>query len=197
MRRPAFALLAASVGALACVSYEDLPLCEALTARQRPSLECRQSDEAAAWQAKLAWEVLRRSQWQYPYGVPLHVEVDDAGRVGRVCVGSTAQEAGWSTRDRVAASLRSLRASPPAPACMAGTTVKLDGTLAEQGLPEGSEPPPLGMTPCEGPADHHQHCPSEQRVVCAVLRDGGRRSYLNACEACRERDVIGWFDFQC
>lgn len=195
MTRPALALVAATV--LACVSYEELPLCGAVSARERPTLACRESDEAAAWQSLLAWEILRRSQWQYPYGVPLNVEVDDGGRVGRVCVGSAGQEAGWSTRDRVAASLPSLRSAPPAPACMSGTTVRLSRTLYEQGVPEGSEPPPLGMTPCEGPPEEFRHCPSERRVVCGVLRDRNRRSYPNACEACRDPDVIGWFDFHC
>ena len=187
--------LLAAAGLFACItSYDELPLCGAFDWGAAATRDCADSDEVQAYQARLAHEVLRRSQWEYPAGVPLHVGIDARGRVGPVCVGSPTREAGWSTRDRVAASLRFLRAAPAAPACLTGTTVDLSSVLMERSTSASAELP-LGARSCRGLRD--AACTSRFEHVCGVYRDGRRRSFTNACIACSDDGVVGYFELPC
>jgi hypothetical protein len=180
----------------ACVSYDELPLCGPYDWGAAATRVCSDSDEVTAWRASLAQLVLRRSQWVHPMKVPLHVGVDDRGRVGPVCVGSATADPGWSTRDRVAASLRQLRAAPPAPACLAGTTVDLTAALVEGGAP-ASYAGPIGMIACEPDARDRDDCSQRIEWVCGTLDDDTRKPYRNACEACSDRRVLGFFETYC
>jgi hypothetical protein len=157
---------------------------------------CSDSDEAKAWRATLAGLVLRRSQWSYPMGVPLYVGVDGAGRVGPVCVGSATSDPSWSTRDRVGASLPQLRAAPPAPACLTGTTVDLTAALVESSAP-GSYAGPLGLIACAPDARDVDDCPQEIDWVCGIQRNEARQPYRNGCTACTDRRVIGYYETYC
>jgi hypothetical protein len=186
----------AAAALAACVSYDDLPLCGPYDWNQAAARVCTDSDEAQAYRRFLAEQVLRRSQWSYPMGVPLHVGVDRSGRVGPVCVGSPTQEPSWSTRDRVAASLRNLRAAPAAPACLAGTTVDLTSALVEWGAPD-SYSGPIGLIPCEPDSREVDDCPVRIEWVCGVHRDDTRAAYRNACHACNDSRVLGYTETYC
>ncbi len=189
---------------LGCITpYDELPLCSSgagaagagtLMRSSRPTSVCRTSEEVQAYEDLLAFEVLRRSQWQFPNGVPLHVELDANRRVARVCVGNAASPPSWSVRDRVASSLRALRATPAAPACLAGTTLNLTSALVTGSVRDPFRFP-IGMTDC--PELRNIRCVNQLRHVCAYYRDGRRRSFDNACEACREELVVGYMDFVC
>lgn len=181
---------------VACVTpYDELPLCGLVATRDLAPSACAKTKEAKAYREQLANEVLRRSQWEYPPRLPLRVQLDPGGRVGGVCVGSQKKPPGWNTRDRVASSLRALRAAPPAPACLAGTTVDLTRALMDLGVPPGTPPTPIGMTWCDELRD--SVCANRMETVCAVYDDGRRRTYPNACDACRNPSVVGYLDFTC
>ncbi len=202
MRRSAGFLAVAAL--LGCItSYDALPLCGSdasaagsgtLMRSSRPTTVCRTSEEVQAYEDLLAFEVLRRSQWQFPNGIPLHVDLDANRRVARVCVGNPVSQASWSDRDRVASSLDSLRATPPGPACLAGTTLDLSSALVTGSVRDPFRFP-IGMTDC--PERRNLRCINQLRHVCAYYRDGSRRSFDNACEACREEFVVGYMDFVC
>lgn len=179
---------------LACItSYQELPLCAALSPRDPPPDACVDSAEVEDYQARLAYEILRHSLWEYPNGVPLHVALRPDRRVGLVCVGSERARAGWSDRDRVAASLGALRQLPPAPACLAGTTLDLSGELTRRSVPPGGIRLPHAMLDCR--ELQGQRCVPQP--VCGVFQNGRRRTYPDACEACREPALVGYLEFEC
>ncbi len=202
MRRSAGFLAVAAL--LGCITpYDELPLCSSgtdaagagtLMRSSRPTTVCRTSDEVRDYEDLLASEVLRRSQWQFPNGIPLHVELDANRRVARVCVGNAGSQASWSVRDRVASSLGPLRATPAGPACLAGTTLDLTSALVTGSVRDPFRFP-IGMSDC--PEPRNRRCANQLRHVCAYYRDGRRRSFDNACEACRATHVVGYLDFVC
>lgn len=202
MKRSAVFLAVAAL--LGCItSYDALPLCGSdaraagsgtLMRSSRPTVACRTSDEVRAYEELLAFEVLRRSQWQFPNGIPLHVDLDANRRVARVCVGNPVSRASWSDRDRVASSLDSLRATPPGPACLAGTTLDLSSALVTGSVRDPFRFP-IGMTDC--PERRNLRCVNQLRHVCAYYGDGRHRSFENACEACSDEQVVGYLDFVC
>jgi hypothetical protein len=94
----------------------------------------------------------------------------------------------------VASSLDSLRATPPGPACLAGTTLDLSSALVTGSVRDPFRFP-IGMTDC--PERRNLRCINQLRHVCAYYRDGRHRSFENACEACRDEQVVGYLDFVC
>lgn len=189
-----FGLIVAMAFAGCITPYSELPLCTVDSRGDAPTTSCRLSAPVEQYRAALATEVLRRSQWQYPAGLPLEVKLDANRRVTHVCVGDEESKPGWSTRDRVASSLRSLRSAPPAPECLAGTSFDLSSTLVELSAPDWVVDLPAGMSSCDGYRD--TQCPNLM-AVCGVFRDGRRRSFANACDACQDGRVVGFFDFVC
>ncbi len=200
-RRPARAASSCGAGLvaallLACItSYQELPLCAALSPRDPPPDSCADSAAVVDYEDRLTFEILRHSLWEYPAGVPLHVALRSDRRVGLVCVGSESARPGWSARDRVAASLGALRSLPPGPACLAGTTLDLTGELTRRSIPAGAIRLPVGTRSCR--EFQGVRCVPQPVEVCAVFQDGRRRTYPNACEACREPSVVGYLDFEC
>jgi hypothetical protein len=193
-RRPCGLLLAIAIAG--CITpYDELPLCVGDARGEAPTTECSLSQEVETYRAALAHQVLRWSQWQYPPGLPLRVRLSEQRRVTDVCVGSPGREPSWSERDRVAASMRHLRAVPSGPTCLAGTTLELSGTLVAASIPDWAAHLPAGMTSCARYRDGS--CPSPLTTVCGVHKDGRRRTYANACAACDEERVVGFFDFHC
>jgi hypothetical protein len=179
-----------------CITpYAELPLCTSDSRGEAPTTSCRLSSAVEEYQAVLATEVLRRSQWQYPPGLPLQVRLNGARRVTGVCVGSQSSKPGWSTRDRVASSLGSLRSALPGPECLANTTIDLSSALLDLSIPEWAASLPPGMESCDGYRD--ESCPNLASAVCGVFKDGRRRTFANACEACEDYAVVGFFDFEC
>ena len=178
--------------AIACVSYDELPLCAAFPG-DLPTSECQATDEVEAYRWALAQEVLRWTQWEFPRNAPLRVHVGDELRVDRVCVGSASADPGWSTRDRVAASLRGLRRVGPAPVCLVDTTLELSGTLVANSFEPGANIP-LAMLPCEADMDR---CINQLDEVCGFFYNGQRKTYPTPCDACADPRVAGYLEFEC
>ena len=51
------------------------------------------------------------------------------------------------------------------------------------------------MVPCTEPRP--EICAQDYRPVCAVLQDGGFKTYSNACSACSDPSVTGYRDGAC
>ena len=203
---PKSCLLVVLLAAACATPLSELPYCSRLDHARTPLTVCQRSEEVQAYEDRLAATILQRSQWQHPGRVPVRVELTEARTVGTVCMGRAEAPPSWSARDRVAASLDDLRSLPAGPECLAGTTLDLTPRLVEMAtgspldgdfrmvracsdfdhrLPDGNPMPP-GWA-----------CAGEREPVCAVYRDGSRRTFPTYCDACRARGVDGFVTGVC
>jgi len=128
--------------------------------------------------------------------LPVVIEFDPRARVESVCVEQGAS-VGRRVRERLDRAIRTLRAMPPAPACLAGTRLELaeDFADASKGWRRKSYRRPEVEELC---TVVEQRCLGAWREpVCALRTDGSRKTYPDACQACRDPAVTGYDAGEC
>jgi hypothetical protein len=121
---------------------------------------------------------------------------DDRARVESVCLESGASLGSRAARAQLDRAIRTLRAMPPAPACLAGTRLELAEDLADanRSWRGGSRTPQVEERCSPG---LQPSCAGWQEPVCALLSDGSRETYPDACQACRDPAVTGYDEGRC
>ena len=85
---------------------------------------------------------------------------------------------------------------PPAPACLAGTRLELAEDFAAASRSRGGRErrqPEVEERCFPG----QQSCAGWREPVCALLSDGSRETYPDACQACRDPAVTGYDEGRC
>jgi len=176
-----------------------VPRCAPLPAEERIAEECRAEPAVAALEQELAAEIADRLKWKHPTELPLRVAFDANAVVESICFGSPSAVPDWRLRSDVARALPKLRAAGPGPACLAGSSLDLTHALVV-----GGEPPPTrrrsriqasDLSSCTGLRE--VVCTDQGQTVCGVFPDGTRRTYANACEACSNSFVKGYWPGAC
>ena len=196
MRAPA-PVLAIAAAALACAGAPvlEVPACVASELRPLPDASCELDADVADFKRDTVLTL-----WSYVGSesprLPVVIEFDPRARVASVCVEEGAS-VGSGVRERLDRAVRALRAMPPGPACLAGRRLELaeDFVDASKGWrrksnrrPEVEELCTLGERRCAGPS---------REPVCALLTDGRRKTYPDACQACRDPNVSGYDEGTC
>lgn len=182
--------------ALACAGEQaaEQPVCSAAALRPEPAEECSATREVAVYRRRVAATLADTMRWQVAPEVPLSVELDAESRVERICLPADAPPTPWGLRRDLARSAAELRAQGPGPACVAGTRIELES--AGPGISvTTADPPEPALASCSGL--RNQVCIEQYAPVCAVFPDGTRRTHSNACNACENSTVKGWFDGPC
>ncbi len=190
--RPPVRILAIAASALACAGVQapELPVCAASELRPLPAASCELDADVVDYKRDTVLTL-----WSYVGSesprLPVVIHFDPRARVESVCVepGATV---GRRAPDQLARAIRTLRAMPPAPACLAGTRLELAEDFADASkgwrrksnrLPDVEELCTLGERRCLG---------SWRDPVCALRTDGSRKTYPDACQACRDPAVTGY-----
>jgi hypothetical protein len=191
MRWPARILAIAAAG-LACAGVETpaLPLCAAPELHALPDASCELDADVVDYKRDTVLTL-----WSYVGSesprLAVVIEFDSRARVESVCVEEGAS-VGYRVRERLDRAIRTLRAMPPGPACLAGTRLELAEDFADASRgwrrksyrrPEVEELCGLAQERCLG---------ALREPVCALLTDGRRKTYPDACEACRDPAVTGY-----
>jgi hypothetical protein len=194
--RPPVRTLAIAACALACagVHSEDAPSCVASELHPLPDASCELDADVADYKRDTVLTL-----WSYVGSesrLPVVIEFDPRARVESVCLERGAS-VGSRARARLDRAIRTLRAMPPGPACLAGRRLELAEDFADaskgwrrpgERRPEVEEPCTLMQRRCLGAA---------REPVCALLTDGRRKTYPDACQACRDPAVTGYDEGTC
>ena len=191
MRAPA-RILAIAASGLACAGVQapELPLCAASELRPLPDASCELDADVVDYKRDTVLTL-----WSYVGSesprLPVVVEFDPRARVESVCLEQDAS-VGRRVREQLDRAIRTLRAMPPGPACLAGTRLELAEDFADASKgwrrksyrrPEVEELCTLAERRCLG---------TWREPVCALTTDGSRKTYPDACQACRDPAVTGY-----
>jgi len=191
MRPPARILaIAASWFACAGVQAPELPLCVESELRPLPDASCELDADVVDYKRDTVLTLWGYVGSESPR-LPVVIEFDPRARVESVCVEQGAS-VGRRVRGQLDRAIRTLRAMPPAPACLAGTRLELAEDFADASKgwrrksyrrPEVEELCTVGERRCLG---------AWREPVCALRTDGSRKTYPDACQACRDPAVTGY-----
>jgi hypothetical protein len=194
--RAAAGLAAISASALACAGVEPaaVPACDPAALRPPPEASCELDAEVVDFKRDTVMTV-----WSYVGSdlprLPLVLVFDARARVESVCAEGRSRGSG-KARAGLERAIRALRAMPPAPRCLAGTRLDLSEDFAEATSRwrrqswQRREPEELCL-PLQ------QRCVGWREPVCGLRSDGSRRTYADACEACRDPSVEGYDEGVC
>jgi hypothetical protein len=185
-------ILAIAASGLACAGAPapELPACSASELRPLPDASCELDAEVVDYKRDTVltlWSYLGAGSPR----LPLVLEFDRRARVESVCVEPDASF-GRGVRRQLDRAIRALRAMPPGPACLAGTRLELAEDFADASKgwrrkegrrPEVEQLCTLGERRCLG---------AWREPVCALRNDGSRKTYADACQACRDPAVTGY-----
>jgi len=156
--------------------------------------ECRATPEARAYADEMATALARASGGTGLDGLALGVEVGGDGSPRSVCAAPEAGALPWRARRALARANASLGSLPRAPACLAGARLDLTEAVAKASASLRTRAQ-AALGSCLSIRDHL--CLEQDAPVCGVFPDGTRRSYRNACEACRNPSLTGWLEGAC
>ena len=184
----------------ACAGAENFPIPRCLPTEALPlaSADCAATPEVTRYREDLAHTLLNQLRWEHSESLPLRAEVDASGSVDTVCVAGDVTSLGWSVRRQIARSNSALQATPPGPACVAGTSLDLTDALVRESrrrarTADGAESlASCALLRASGDVCIQQHAP-----VCAVFPNGDRRTYSNACDACKDSFVGRFLEGAC
>ncbi len=195
MRPPAWILaIAASEIACAGVGLPALPVCPAAGLRPLPESSCELDEDVADYKRDTVLTL-----WSYVGSgsprLPIVIELDGRARVESVCL-EEGVSLGSRAREQLDRAIRTLRAMRPAPACLAGTRLELaeDFADASRGWRRKTRALPEVEEFC---LRSQQGCVGWNEPVCALLNDGSRETYRDACQACRDPNVRGYDEGRC
>jgi len=173
----------------------EAPPCSDFANIPRPSAGCATGSDFTDYQNRLAEAFLSRLRWTHPDDLPVFVALDSESQPNSICAGGAVFPT-WSVRNRIARSLPELRAAGPAPVCAAGSKIDLLPALLRQS--KIRRRPRISDTYLASCASLHDViCTNQMEPVCAVYPAGERRTYSNACEACRDLFVKGYRSGPC
>ena len=183
--------------ALACGGSQrlEVPLCSAPELRPEPTEACREQADFAVYRDELARTLAQELRWQIPSPLSLSVELDSGARVERVCAAPEAASLPWNLRRWLVGSLGPLRAIPAGPVCAANARVELSDALLEATSMTPEAAAVIELASCLGIREHV--CIEQNAEVCGVFADGTRHTYPNACNACENTSLKGWFEGRC
>jgi len=189
-------IVAITASGLACAGVEPvgIPLCDEGQLRPLPEASCELGEEVADYKRDTVLTV-----WSYVGSdsprLPLVIGFDSRARVESVCVEEAARIA-RKARDRLDLAIRTLRALPPGPDCLAGRRLDLAEDFADathEWRRKSRRRPEVEELCFPG----QQRCAGWREPVCALKSDGSRKTYPDACEACRDRSVTGYDEGTC
>jgi hypothetical protein len=193
--RPPVRILAIAAWQLACAARYPTaaPVCPAQL-RPLPAASCELDEAVADYKRDTVLTLWGYVGSQAPR-LPIVIELDDRARVDSVCLEEGAS-VGSRVRQQLDRAIRTLRAMPPAPACLAGTRLELGEDFAEasRGWRGREHRQPRVEELC---SPGLQSCAGWQDPVCALLSDGSRETYPDACQACRDPAVTGYDEGRC
>jgi hypothetical protein len=192
--RPPATILAIAAWQLACAGPQSpaAPVCTE-PPRPLPEASC-ELDEAVADYKRDTVLTLWGYVGSQSSRLPIVIEFDDRARVASVCMEEGAS-VGSKVRKQLDRAIRTLRAMPPAPACLAGTRLELGEDLAEASRGgRRNERRPVVEAQC---LPIQPPCAGWQEPVCALLTDGSRETYPDVCQACRDPAVTGYDEGRC
>ena len=197
MRAPA-RVLAIAAAVLACAGSpraREVPACAASELHPLPDAGCELDEAVADYKHDTVLTL-----WSYVGSesprLPVVIQFDPRARVESVCL-EEGTSVGSAARAKLERATRALRAMPPGPACLAGTRLELAEDFADaskgwrrktKSRPEVEELCTLGERTCVG---------ASREPVCALFTDGRRKTYPDACQACRDPSVSGYDEGAC
>jgi hypothetical protein len=186
--------IAAAAGLAACAGRTPgFPVCVPAELQPLPEASCELDEEVADFRRDTVLTL-----WGYvgsrPSRFPVVVELDARARIASVCLEEGAS-LGWRAREQLERAARTLRAMPPGPACLAGRRLELAEDFADATRGSGrARRQPQVQELC---APGQQVCVGWRDPVCALRKDGSRKTYSDACQACRDPDVTGYDEGTC
>jgi hypothetical protein len=194
LRRAHACLVAVAASALACAGRPpDHLVCRQPELHPPPDAACELDEEVVDFRRDTVLTL-----WGYvgsrPSRFPVVVELDARARIESVCLEEGAS-LGRRARDELERATRTLRAMPPGPACLAGRRLELGEDFADatRDSRRGRRRPQVQELCALG----QQSCVGWREPVCALRTDGSRKTYPDACEACRDPSVTGYDEGTC
>ena len=193
--RPPARILAIAAWQLACVGPREpaAPVC-AGPLPPLPEAGCELDAEVADYKRDTVMTL-----WGYVGSqaskLPLVLVFDARARVASVCLEKEAS-VGSRQRAQLDRAIRTLRSMRAGPACLAGTRLELAEDVADashQWRGRARHQPEVEEFCMAG----QQSCAGWREPVCALLSDGSRETYPDACEACRDPAVTGYDEGRC